>query len=408
MRVAIVTESFLPRVNGVTNSVCRVVEHLARHGHEALIVAPGPGPSDYAGMPVELVPGVALPGYQSFVMGLPTMRRLEKSLRAFRPDVVHLASPIMLGAAGAHAARKLGVPSVAVFQTDVAGFARRYGFRGTDRIIWSWLRRIHGQAALNLVPSSATFQQLEGHGFPRLAMWRRGVDAVRFDPAHRSQEWRREIAPNGELLVGYVGRVSGDKRVDMLAGLADLPGVKVVVVGEGPAEGRLRALMPNAAFPGFLDGDRLARAFASLDVFVHTGADETFCQAIQEAMASGVPVVAPAAGGPLDLVRPEETGLLFPPDSPEALRAAVERLAGDAELRRAWGRAARATVESRSWASVGDELLRHYRSLLPDLTPAGPAITLPLPANALVPGALSPEALVPEARNDAEPEAAAA
>jgi phosphatidylinositol alpha 1,6-mannosyltransferase len=358
----VVTESFLPRVNGVTNSVCRVLEHLERRGHEALIIAPGPGPESYAGHRVVVVPGVGLPGYQSFVLGLPT-KAVERQLRAFAPDVVHLASPVALGAAGARAARKMGVPSVAVFQTDLAGFARRYGFRGTDKTIWSWLRHVHRQAARTLVPSSATHRQLEERGFPGLAMWRRGVDSERFRPEHRSERLRRTLAPNGEVLVGYVGRLAGEKRVELLAALADLPGVKLVVVGEGPAEKRLRAMLPGAAFLGFLDGTRLSEAYASLDVFVHTGADETFCQAVQEAMASGVPVVASAAGGPVDLVTPERTGLLFTPDSGEELRGCVVRLAADPELRAVWGAAGRAAVEHRSWTAVGDELLRHYREV---------------------------------------------
>jgi phosphatidylinositol alpha 1,6-mannosyltransferase len=336
-----------------------VLEHLERRGHEALIIAPGPGPESYAGYRVTVVPGVGLPGYNSFVLGLPT-KAVERRLREFAPDVVHLASPVALGAAGARAARKMGVPSVAVFQTDLAGFARRYGFRGTDKTIWSWLRHVHRQAARTLVPSSATYKQLDERGFPGLAMWRRGVDSDRFRPSRRDERLRRELAPNGEVLVGYVGRLASEKRVELLACLADVPNVKLVVVGEGPAEKKLRTMLPDAAFLGFLDGHRLAEAYASLDVFVHTGPDETFCQAVQEAMASGLPVIAPAAGGPVDLVTPEETGLLFEPNDTDALRAAVTRLAADPGLRAAWGAASRATVEHRSWSAVGDELLRHY------------------------------------------------
>jgi len=153
--------------------------------------------------------GIALPGYRSFVLGLPTGRRLEQILKDFRPDVVHLASPVFLRAAGGTAARKLGVPSVAVFQTDVAGFARRYGFRGADRAIWAWLRHVHRQADRTLVPSSATLEQLQRRGIERLAMWRRGVDTHRFDPAHRSADLRRTLVGPGETLVGYVGRLAG-------------------------------------------------------------------------------------------------------------------------------------------------------------------------------------------------------
>ena len=386
VRVAVVTESFLPRVNGVTNSVCRVLEHLERRGHEALIISPGPGPESYAGHQVACVPGVGLPGYSSFVLGLPT-KAVQQRLRAFEPDVVHLASPVALGAAGAHAARKLGVPSVAVWQTDIAGFARRYGFRGTDRAIWAWLRHVHRLADRTLVPSTASYRQLEQHGFPRLEMWRRGVDAARFHPEHRSEPLRTALAPNGEVMVGYVGRLAGDKRVEMLTSLADVPGVKLVIVGEGPAEARLRTLLPQALFLGFLDGRRLSQAYACLDVFVHTGADETYCQAVQEAMASGVPVVAPASGGPLDLVEPERTGLLFAPDSRSELRAAVARLVEDRELRARWGAAGRAAVEHRTWNAVNDQLLRHYRDVCRARVQFGaPAIPFPGPVSGTAAG----------------------
>lgn len=363
VRIAVVTESFLPTVNGVTNSVCRILEHFSVRGHEAMVIAPGRGPDEYAGHRVVAAPGISLPGYRSFVLGLPTAR-LVKVLRGFAPDIVHLASPISLGAAGAAAARKLGVPAVAVFQTDVAGFARRYGFRGVDRAIWAWLRHIHRHAARTLVPSTATLEQLRDQGIERLDMWRRGVDTVRFDPAHRSAELRAKLAPNGETIVGYIGRLAGDKRVHLLAELADLPGVRLVVVGDGPAAGRLRDLLPHAEFPGFLGGSELSAMYASLDVFVHTGADETFCQAIQEAMASGVPVVAPAAGGPLDLVAPGRTGLFYQPDDVPGLRAAVRHLADHPDDRVAYGRRSRAAVIDRTWQRVGDELLRHYAEVL--------------------------------------------
>lgn len=364
MRIAVVTESFLPTINGVTNSVCRILEHFARRGHQALVITPGDdAPPEYAGHRVLGVTGIALPGYRSFVLGLPTAR-LQKALAEFEPDVVHLASPVSLGAAGGAAARKLGIPSVAVFQTDVAGFARRYGFRGADRAIWAWLRHVHRQADRTLVPSTATLAQLQTRGIERLAMWRRGVDTTRFDPAHRSTALRASLVNPGETLVGYVGRLAGDKRVRLLTHLADLPGVRLVVVGDGPSAEKLRELLPDAHFPGFLTGPELSTMYASLDVFVHTGADETFCQAIQEAMASGVPVVAPAAGGPLDLVQPGRTGLLYDPDSVAELRTTVGHLVGQPELRAAYGRRARAAVDGRTWERVCDELLRHYTDVV--------------------------------------------
>ncbi|GLY83122.1 glycosyltransferase family 4 protein [Actinoallomurus iriomotensis] len=367
MRIAIVTESFLPHVNGVTNSVCRVLEHLTRRGHEALVVAPGPGPDGHDDR-LRLTAGVPLPFYRSFVVGLPS-RHVTPTLRDFRPDVVHLASPLMLGTSGVAAARRLGVPTVAVFQTDLVGFARRYGLRGADSLVWAWLRHIYERTDRTLAPSRPTLDELRKRGFPRLALWARGVDDERFHPRHRSAELRERLAPAGEVLVGYVGRLATEKRPWMLTHLAGLPGVRLVVVGDGPARRRLERLLPEAIFTGFRTGQELSELVASLDVFVHTGADETFGQAVQEGLAAGLPVVAPASGGPLDLVRPGHNGLLYPPDDPAAMRAAVAALASDPGMRTRMGGHARLSVHGRGWAGICDELIGHYQAVL-GATPA--------------------------------------
>lgn len=362
MRIAIVTESFLPHVNGVTNSVCRILEHVARRGHEVLVVAPGPGPGD-PDPRLCLTPGIPLPFYRSFVVGLPT-RQVTAALRDFQPDVVHLAAPLMLGTSGIAAARRLDVPAVAVFQTDVVGFARRYGLRGADTIGWACLRHIYDRADRTLVPSRPFLDELRRRGFSRLALWARGVDGQRFHPRHRSAELRSRLAPNGEVLVGFVGRVAPEKRPWMLSHLNDVPGIRLVVVGDGPAKKRMERMLPDAVFTGFRTGHELSELVASLDVFVHTGADETFCQAVQEGLAAGLPVVAPASGGPLDLVRPGHNGLLYPPDEPAALRAAVATLAGDAEMRARMGNHARLSVHGRDWTAICDELLDHYAEVM--------------------------------------------
>jgi phosphatidylinositol alpha 1,6-mannosyltransferase len=363
VRVAVVSESFLPAVNGVTNSVLRVLEHLEGRGHDAVVLAPGRGPRCYAGAEVVRVRSVPLPRYHSFSLGLPSLRVMA-TLRAFAPDVVHLASPFALGAHGALAACRLGLAAVAVYQTDVAGFLSRYRLGMAGPAAWRWLARVHGWAALTLAPSTAAMADLRRHGVGPLALWRRGVDTERFHPRQRDEALRRWLAPGGELLVGYVGRLAPEKRVGLLRVLGDLPGCRVVVVGDGPQRGQLQAALPFARFLGLRTGRELASIFASLDVFVHTGANETFCQAAQEALASGVPVVAPAAGGLLDLVRDGESGLLWAPDDPAALRGAVGALAADPEARAAYGRAARSSVAGRTWASVGDQLLAHYATVL--------------------------------------------
>ncbi|MGA5841838.1 glycosyltransferase family 4 protein [Streptomyces pseudogriseolus] len=365
MRVVIVTESFPPDVNGVAHCALQTARHLAERGHTPVVIAPATAddaPDDQAPCPVVRVPSLPLPGYPQVRVALPG-RRLAATLAEHRADVVHLAGPFVLGVRGMAAAARLGLPAVAVYQTDLAGYARTYLGAG-EATAWRRLRSVHTAADLTLAPSSAALRDLEAHGVPRVKLWPRGVDTARFRPGLRDEALRRALAPNGELLVGYVGRLAPEKQVELLAGACALPGVRVVVVGDGPSRPGLEQALPGAVFPGRRTGDDLARLFASLDVFAHTGPFETFCQTVQEAMASGVPVVAPAAGGPLDLVAHGRTGLLVPPGDADAVRDAVRTLAAEPALRAAYGAAGRATVEGRTWAAVGDQLIGHYADVL--------------------------------------------
>jgi phosphatidylinositol alpha 1,6-mannosyltransferase len=374
MRVALVTESFLPLVNGVANSVVRTAEHLMRRGHEPIVIAPQP--TDRRATidlpyPVYRISSLPMPGYPEIRLGLPTPT-MTAAIRAHRTDVVHLASPFFLGAWGVTAARSLGLPMVAVYQTDIASYSRLYHHGMTERAAWSWIRKVHNKAHRTLVPSTESAAALTSHGVERLHLWRRGVDDVRFHPNHRDQELRRRLAPNGEVIVGFIGRLAVEKQVDLLAGVSRLPGVRLVVVGDGPAAGDLRKALPEATFLGVKHGEELSRLYASLDVFAHTGPYETFGQAIQEAMASGVPVVAPAKGGPLDLVHQDLTGLLVPPFVEEGFTDAVASLVADPGRRAAYGVAGRAAIEGRSWSAVGDELIGHYHAVMD--TAAVPAL----------------------------------
>ncbi len=368
VRVAIVAESFLPQVNGVTNSVLRVLDHLSRTGHEALVLAPdsddGDVPPFVHGAPVVEIPSVGLPGYADVRVVVGQRARIERTLAAFGPDVVHLASPFTLGWRGMQAAEALGVPTVAVYQTEVPSYAARYGMRHLEPLLWRRVRTLHERASVTLAPSTPTIDHLRARGVPRLHRWGRGVDTVQFRPEARDEAWRREVGAGRPLLVGYVGRLAAEKQVEALRVLNDRRDVRLVVVGEGPERGLLRELLPDAHFTGLLRGQELARAMASLDVFVHPGELETFGQTLQEANASGVPVVAPAAGGPIDVVAHSHTGWLYPPGDHAALRAHVDDLLGDARKRRAFGAAARERALGRTWAKVCHELMEHYESVV--------------------------------------------
>ena len=394
VRVAIVTESFLPNVNGVTNSVLRVLEYARRHGHDCLVVAPSGNvglwqgaadalrahplvtamaplfgaadalttePDHHLGFPVRRVTAVRVPVVSSLPVGAPSPG-VYNALRDFRPDVVHLASPFVLGAAGAAAARALDVPCVAVYQTDVAGFATSYGMGVAAEAAWAWTRAIHTICDRTLAPSTAAMADLATRGIPRLYRWGRGVDPERFAPSRRSEALHRMWSPRGRPVVGFVGRLAPEKHVERLRSLADRSGpdgdLRLVVVGDGPDRPALRAAMPHAVFTGELHGEQLAQAYATFDVFCHAGEFETFCQSIQEAQASGVPVVGPDRGGPRDLVQQGVTGFLLDPQRYAAeVSAAVDAVLADRERLAA---RARATVADRTWEAICAQLFDHY------------------------------------------------
>ncbi|BBZ00839.1 GDP-mannose-dependent alpha-mannosyltransferase [Mycolicibacterium chitae] len=389
MRVAIVAESFLPNVNGVTNSVLRVLEHLRRNGHEALVIAPDTPPRQpradrvHDGIRVHRVPSRMFPKVTSLPLGIP-WPRMVGVLRGFDPDVVHLASPALLGWGGVLAARRLGVPTVAVFQTDIAGFAESYGLSVASRAAWAWTRQLHSKADRTLAPSTSALENLVEHGVPRVHRWARGVDVTGFAPSARSDALRRSWSPDGRPVVGFVGRLAPEKHVERLATLAARADLQVVVVGDGIDRHKLQNALPTAVFTGALYGAELATAYASMDVFVHPGEHETFCQAVQEAMASGLPVIAPDAGGPRDLVTPMQTGLLLPVDEFEQqLHAAVDHLIAE---RGRYAVAARRSVLGRTWPVICDELLDHYAAVAHPARMQPPTRMQPNNASVRVPG----------------------
>lgn len=366
MRVAVVSESFLPTVSGVTTSVCKVLDELRRQGHDALVIAPAGAPASYAGFPVHPVPAVS---YRQFPVGLPGPRVL-RLLADFEPDVLHAASPFLLGAQCIAAARRLGVPSVAVFQTDVAGYAHRNHLGQATRLAWRFVRWVHEGADLTLVPSSASMAALRRIGVPRLDRWARGVDLAGYHPNHRRHPQaialRERLAPAGEVVIGYVGRIAPEKQVERFRALRGLTGISIALVGDGPSTplvARALAGLP-VTWLGRLAGEELAHAYAAFDVFLHAGTEETFGQTLQEAHAAGLPVVAPRAGGPIDLVQHGTDGFLFHPDDDADLRRHVAALVADEPLRLRMGEAGRRAVLGRSWENVCGELFGHYQTVI--------------------------------------------
>ncbi len=369
MRVALICETFLPNVNGVAMTVCRTLEHLQAEGHETLLFAPQGSPTTYAGAQIVPLSGMTFPLYPELNL-TPPQFGITAHLRRFRPDIVHLVGPVILGAIAPTVVGHLRVPLISSYHTDFGAYSKHYGLGIFGNTMNFWLRWIHNRSRITLCPSTATIRSLRALGFRRLKLWGRGVDIQRFDPAHRSEEWRASVGVQPhETMVMYVGRVAREKRVEMLAdSLQGLENVRLVVVGDGPARAELQQRMEkmglSAHFTGYLKGHDLATAYASADMFVFPSDTDTFGQVVQEAMASGLPVVGARSGGTLDLVRDGKTGRLFEPGVASDMRSKIRHLLTDPDNRRAMGQAGRTAAEQRSWPVVMNELMGYYRSVM--------------------------------------------
>jgi phosphatidylinositol alpha 1,6-mannosyltransferase len=334
-RIALVTEKFYPAVDGTTTTLKQVADHLIDAGHEVLIVAPGPGLGTYRRSHVARIRPLDKPG-----------RQVREALERFRPELVHVTSPATLGRKALKHARRLGVPTLVV-QHALPQVAVR-----ADRVV---------------ATSPFLAGRLEQLDVGAL-VWEPGVDTRAFNPDLRDQwlhdKWSRARSREGrQVVVGYAGSLHKRHGVRRLAELATVAGIRLVVIGEGPQRVWLERHLPAAKFTGALTTGDLAAALASLDLLVHPGEEESCCHALREAGATGLPVVAPRAGGAAGVVRALETGLLYDPASPTGLRRAVEALAADSHraLMGARGR----ELSTRSWSDACAELVaEHYAPLL--------------------------------------------
>ena len=366
LRVAIVTESFLPSVNGVTNSILRILDTFRQQGHEAIIIAPTSPSSRYLGY--DVIRTVSVPVMQ-FPMAIPGLW-LQQALEDFKPDVVHVAAPFMLGGQAIAAANRMGVPTVAIYQTDLSGYMDRYNMSFARPILDKLVSTIHTPATMNLAPTAEGAKYLSDLGVPRVDVWGRGVDLDLYHPNRKFdaevEALRAKWAPNGEQIIGYVGRIAAEKQVHRFAELFNIPNTRFVIVGDGPERSRLEAEFAGqpVTFAGKLSGIDLANAYASFDSFVHFGTEETFGQTIQEAQASGLPVVAPASGGPKYLINSGETGFLAHPTQHLGFNQIVTDLVESAELRARIGENARRAVLRNSWEANNARLIEHYRSAM--------------------------------------------
>lgn len=368
LRIALVTETFLPKVDGVVTRLVATLEALERLGHEVLVLAPPGAPDTSAGARVVAASGLPFPWYPEHTIALPS-NRLSREIEDFAPHVVHVVNPVLFGTWGAFIARRRRLPLLASFHTDPK-VVRDLSLGWIERPLEVLDREVHNLAHVNLATSPQMVELARGLGIRRVRLWPKAVDAERFHPRHRSDEMREQLSGGeaGSPLVVYAGRVSFEKRVDVLAEAVKLMQneARFAVVGDGPALDWLKAQVEGTGtvFTGFLDGDDLAAAYSSGDVFAFPSDSETLGFAALEAMAAGVPVVAARAGGIPHVVDDGRTGILVEPGSAEALAEGVRRLSGEEGLAQRLRTAGRQEAERWSWTASAERLVELYRQAM--------------------------------------------
>ncbi len=356
-------------MDGVVTRLAATLTALEKLGHEVLVLAPPDAPERYGAHRVLAAPGLPFPWYPEHKAALPSLR-LGRAVREFAPDVVHVINPVFFGTWGAVLARRARLPLVASFHTDPK-VVHHLGLGLVRRPLEVLDREVHNLAHVNLCTSPQMIELARGLGIRRVRLWQKAVDTERFDPRFRTATMRARLSgvhPEAPLVV-YAGRVSFEKRVDVLADAAlalAAEGVRFAVVGEGPALPwlRERLLGTGTVFTGFLQGDELSEAYASGDVFAFPSTSETLGFAALEAMAAGVPVVAAAAGGLPHIVKDGENGVLVAPGDATALVTAIRRLLDDEPARERLARAGRADAERWSWDAATADLVGRYRQAM--------------------------------------------
>jgi glycosyltransferase involved in cell wall biosynthesis len=360
-KVAIFTETFLPKIDGIVTRLKYTVENLVLLGDEVMVFSPDGGLREYCGAKIYGVSGFPLPLYPELKVALPRPS-IGYALEQFQPDIVHVVNPAVLGLAGLYYAKAMKLPLLASYHTHLPQYLHHYGLGFLESTMWELLKTAHNQAELNLCTSNAMVDQLRSHGIERVDLWQRGVDTNRFHPRFKSDSMRSRLSQgrkNATLML-YVGRLSAEKEINqILPILESVPNSCLALVGDGPYRQELERVFAGTAtnFVGYLQGEELASAFASSDVFLFPSRTETLGLVLLEAMAAGCPVVAARSGGIPDIVTDGVNGYLFEPDAPNGLLQATQRLLREPHL---FKQNARLEAEKWSWSAATEQLQQYY------------------------------------------------
>lgn len=364
MRIALIAEVYLPKIDGVVARTMNLIRRLQAAGDEVLVLCPHSGGRATSPAPVCEFPSFPFPAYPEYRIGIPDERLIEEISR-FAPEVVHFINPFAFGFRCYDRLTRAGValPTVFSFHTLYGEFVKQYrGLQSLSSLLWWLMRDYHNQADLNLTVSSAMLEDLQRRGFQRVELWPPAVDCELFHPQRADREMRRRLSggePDAPLLV-TVSRLAPEKNVAFLRDvLRRLPDARLAIIGDGPQHAELETLFAGTCtrFFGYMQGRELAAAYASADAFVYASETETMGNVVMEAMASGLSVVVPRAGGIPSLVEHGVTGILYEPRHVDAAVSMLQQLFEEDGLRSRLAAAARATAETRTW----DAAVAHVR-----------------------------------------------
>ncbi|NER84586.1 MAG: glycosyltransferase family 1 protein [Leptolyngbya sp. SIO1D8] len=368
MRIALFTETFLPKVDGIVTRLKHTVEHLQRLGDDVLVFSPDGGLTEYRGARIHGVSGMAFPLYPELKLALPRPS-IGEALEAFKPDLIHIVNPAVLGLAGLFYAKTLDIPLMASYHTHLPKYLEHYGLGMFEGLMWELIKAVHNQARINLVTSTAMQQELTEHGVERVEVWQRGVDTELFRPERANQAMRDRLS-NGHSdapILLYIGRLSAEKEVDRIKPvLQSIPNARLALVGDGPHREELESHFADTPtnFVGYLAGEELAAAYASADAFVFPSRTETLGLVLLEAMAAGCPVVAANSGGIPDIVTNGENGFLFDPKDDQGSIKATQRIFERGAERELMSRNARIEAEKWGWNAATRQLQQFYHEVL--------------------------------------------
>ncbi len=374
LRVALFSGNYNYVMDGPVRALNTLVAHLETRGHEVLVFAPTVAEPafEHAGELVS-IPSMALPGSRSeYRLGFGLIGEAKKRLNAFKPNLVHIAAPDITGFHALKYAEKNAITPVASFHTRFDTYPRYYGATWLEKHLTNYMRNFYGRCQHVYAPSQSMADELADDGIGKdIRQWTRGVDSDLFNPDKRNLEWRRANGvADDEILVAFVGRVVLEKGIDVFAdavlkAAAENPKIKALVVGEGPERPRFQKNLPGGVFTGYQQGEDLARAYASADIFFNPSITETFGNVTLEAMACGLPSIGAAAAGSKSLISEGQTGLLSDPTKGAA--GYVEKLlalSGAKDTRAAMAAAARARSLDFNWPAVLDALIANYREAM--------------------------------------------